>query len=354
MTFDEATSTAARARPRRTGDPDRAGGRERQRAGGREADRLGRRARTRGLDERVRHFRWVGLVSVRGAALHRSSLKRGMQILFLARHGQSLFNVDGTRERRPRTRRRPFAARLARGRAPGAPARGIAIDLCVTSEFPRARDTARLALGNRADATATIVDPDLNDIRIGELEGDSLDAYRAWKRAHPPTASFPGGESLGRRREPLRDAFERLLDRPEQTVLCVCHEIPVRYAVNAALGSRRARRAAARRRERDALRLRCRRGAPGGPAPARARSGLTRLRPVVLLVGGARPPLVDHRGDRRRARPADCRRFSVPPIRFSRSRIVFRPTCRPPRPRAPAWGSKPRPLSCTRTSRASE
>ena len=160
-----------------------------------------------------------------------------MRILFLVRHGQSLFNVDGTVNGDPAldgglsqlgSRE---AERLERQLG------GMAIDLCVTSEFRRARDTARLALGNRADATATIVDPDLNDIRIGELEGDSLDAYRAWKRAHPPTASFPGGESLGDAARRFANAFERLLDRSEQTILCVCHEIPVRYAVNAALGS---------------------------------------------------------------------------------------------------------------------
>ena len=32
-------------------------------------------------------------------------------------------------------------------------------------------------------------------------------------------------------------AYERLLARPEQRILVVCHEIPVRYAVNAASGS---------------------------------------------------------------------------------------------------------------------
>ena len=32
-------------------------------------------------------------------------------------------------------------------------------------------------------------------------------------------------------------AFRRLVERPEQTILVVCHEIPVRYALNAAAGS---------------------------------------------------------------------------------------------------------------------
>ncbi len=160
-----------------------------------------------------------------------------MRILLLARHGQSLFNVDGIVNGDPALDRglSPLGARQA-GHLAGQLA-GLVIDLCVTSEFPRAKDTARLALGGRADATATVVDAGLNDVRIGELEGVSLDAYHAWKRANPPAAAFPGGESLGDAARRYADAFERLLGRPEETVLCVCHEIPVRYAVNAGAGS---------------------------------------------------------------------------------------------------------------------
>ena len=160
-----------------------------------------------------------------------------MRILLLARHGQSLFNVDGIVNGDPALDRglSPLGAHQAAHLA--GQLAGLAIDLCVTSEFPRAKDTARLALGERAYTTATIVDAGLNDIRIGELEGESLAAYRAWKEAHPPTTAFPGGESLGDAARRYADAFERLYGRPEETVLCVCHEIPVRYAVNAAHGS---------------------------------------------------------------------------------------------------------------------
>ena len=160
-----------------------------------------------------------------------------MRLLLLARHGQSLFNIDGIVNGDPALDRglSPLGADQA-GHLAGQLA-ALAIDLCATSEFPRAKDTAHLALGDRADETATIVDADLNDLRIGELEGESLDTYRAWKHAHPPTAAFPGGESIGDAARRYADAFERLLGRPEETILCVCHEIPVRYAVNAALGS---------------------------------------------------------------------------------------------------------------------
>ncbi len=160
-----------------------------------------------------------------------------MQILLLARHGQSWFNIDGIVNGDPARDRglSPLGAREA-GKLAGQLA-GIAIDLCVTSEFPRAKETARLALGERADYTATIVDAGLNDVQIGDLEGETLDTYRAWKHAHPPDTPFPAGETLGDAARRYADSLERLLGRPEGTVLCVCHEIPVRYAVNAALGS---------------------------------------------------------------------------------------------------------------------
>jgi broad specificity phosphatase PhoE len=82
-----------------------------------------------------------------------------------------------------------------------------------------------------------MVDGGLNDIQIGDLEGKTLDDYRDWKDEHTRDDPFPGGESLNDAARRYADAFERVLDRPEANVLVVCHEIPVRYAVNAAAGS---------------------------------------------------------------------------------------------------------------------
>jgi broad specificity phosphatase PhoE len=112
----------------------------------------------------------------------------------------------------------------------------VAIDLCVVSEFPRAQQTARPALDGRDDVPWE-VDPELNDVRIGELEGRTLDDYRTWKHAHSRADRFPGGESLDDAARRYGAALQRLLQRDEDTILCVCHEIPVRYAVNAAAGS---------------------------------------------------------------------------------------------------------------------
>ena len=113
------------------------------------------------------------------------------------------------------------------------------IDLCVVSRFPRAQETARIALGDaRAAAVPRVVDGDLDDIRLGELEGRTLADYRTWKHGRSRDEPFPGGESLNDAARRYADAYERILRRDEETVLCICHEIPVRYAINMASGSR--------------------------------------------------------------------------------------------------------------------
>ena len=159
-----------------------------------------------------------------------------MKLLLLARHGQSLFNVDDVVNGDPALDRGLSALGLQEARALGLQVGAVAIDLCVVSEFPRAQQTARLALDGR-DAIPTHVDPELNDIRIGALEGDTLAAYRAWKHSHTRADAFPNGESLDDAAARYADAYERLLQNDAGTILCVCHEIPVRYAVNAAAGS---------------------------------------------------------------------------------------------------------------------
>jgi broad specificity phosphatase PhoE len=161
---------------------------------------------------------------------------RGMRLLLLARHGQSLFNVDGVVNGDPAVDRGLSALGSDEARKLGRQVAGVALDLCIVSEFPRAQQTARLALEGR-EAIPTQVDPELNDIRIGALEGDTLAAYRTWKHAHTRGDAFPDGESLDDAARRYARAYERLLENGADTILCVCHEIPVRYAVNAAGGS---------------------------------------------------------------------------------------------------------------------
>jgi broad specificity phosphatase PhoE len=95
--------------------------------------------------------------------------------------------------------------------------------------------TANIALAGRD--VPHLVDEELGDVRIGDLEGKSLDDYRAAPAHSNRRERFPGGESLDEAALRYAGVFERLLERDEEVTLVVCHEIPVRYLANAAAGS---------------------------------------------------------------------------------------------------------------------
>jgi len=111
----------------------------------------------------------------------------------------------------------------------------VSLELCVHTRFARTKETAECILRGRD--VPFLEEPLLDDIDIGELEGATLDEYRAWKRQHARSDPFPAGESLDDAALRYARAFRRLLDRDEAATLVVCHEIPIRYALNAAAGS---------------------------------------------------------------------------------------------------------------------
>jgi probable phosphoglycerate mutase len=158
-----------------------------------------------------------------------------VRLFLLARHAQSTLNVSQRINGDPTVvvdlseNGRAEAARLAGQLA------ALPLDLCVHTRFGRTRRTAELALAGRDVPLAE--EPLLDDIDVGDLEGRTVDDYRAWKTGHTRADRFPGGESLDEAARRYAEGYERLLARPEQAILVVCHEIPVRYAVNAAAGS---------------------------------------------------------------------------------------------------------------------
>jgi probable phosphoglycerate mutase len=111
----------------------------------------------------------------------------------------------------------------------------IPLELVVHTRFGRTRETAAIALGGRP--VRMVVEPLLDDIQIGDLEGREIADYRAWKRAHTRADRFPGGESLDEAASRYARGFAQLAGLRKEAVLVVCHEIPLRYALNAAAGS---------------------------------------------------------------------------------------------------------------------
>ena len=158
-----------------------------------------------------------------------------MQLYVIARHGESTLNFENRINGDPDvpvdlTDKGRDEARLL-----GRQIAHIPFDLCVYTQFARTRETAEIALAGRNVPSEEHAD--LGDIDIGELEGKTVEDYRAWKRAHTRHDPFPGGESLDDAARRYADAYERLLQRAEPTILIVTHEIPLRYAINAADGS---------------------------------------------------------------------------------------------------------------------
>jgi broad specificity phosphatase PhoE len=158
-----------------------------------------------------------------------------MRVIVMSRHGESELNATRVVNGDPAVR----VALTDRGRDQastlGEQTAHLRLDACDGKRFGRTRETAALALDGRA--VPVLEEPLLDDVDVGALEGTTLDDYRAWKHAHTRADVFPEGESLDDAARRYALAFRRLLELPHRSVLVVCHEIPVRYAVNAAAGS---------------------------------------------------------------------------------------------------------------------
>jgi broad specificity phosphatase PhoE len=155
-------------------------------------------------------------------------------MIILARHGESepsaagLVSGDPTEPHGLTDTGRDQARRLGRL------LQDEPIELCVTSEFVRVRETADLALAGR-DVPRLVV-PDLNDVRFGEFEGRPFAEYRAWAEARDPTEAPPGGESRAEVAVRYVRGLRLVLARPERLILVVAHGLPLRYTLLALQG----------------------------------------------------------------------------------------------------------------------
>lgn len=159
-----------------------------------------------------------------------------MREVILARHGESDYSVRGLLNGDPAVvcdlteegidQARRLAIELAR----------VDLDLCVTSEFLRARTTADEALAGRN--VPRLVAADFNDPRYGRFEGATLADYRVWATDASSAEPAPGG---GESRHAVVARYARgfgwLLERPEASVLLVAHSLPIAFVLNAAAGT---------------------------------------------------------------------------------------------------------------------
>ena len=158
-----------------------------------------------------------------------------MERAILVRHGESVFSARGLASGRVDVGC-PLSERgVAQARSLADELAGEKIDLCVTSELERTRETADIALAGRE--VQRMVLPELNDPLYGRYESGPLDAYLAWAFANDSAAEPPGG---GERRQAIvaryAAGFRKIIEQPDRVILVVTHALPIAYVLMALSG----------------------------------------------------------------------------------------------------------------------
>src|SRR4051812_30021832 len=103
-----------------------------------------------------------------------------MSIFVLARHAETTLNLAGRVNGDPTVQVDLTEKGIEESRRLGLQLAQLPIDLCVHTRFPRTRETAARALSERR--VPFYEEPLLDDIDVGRLEGETIDAYREWKK----------------------------------------------------------------------------------------------------------------------------------------------------------------------------
>jgi broad specificity phosphatase PhoE len=148
----------------------------------------------------------------------------------LVRHGETTYNV----ERRVNGDPSVPVALTARGREEAmalAPAVGaVAWGSAWRTRFPRTAETIALVLPRGAPPPRVI--PELDDIGVGELEGHTIEEWRAWRRGRSIEETPPGGESRVDVLERYARGFALLVGEAALPAIVVCHDQAIRYLEN--------------------------------------------------------------------------------------------------------------------------
>jgi broad specificity phosphatase PhoE len=158
-----------------------------------------------------------------------------VETLLLARHAFAASNRDGGTASCTPPGEGLTEEGVAQGRLLAQALVEERIDLGVSTELRRTRETLELALAGRE--VPRVVVPELNEIHFGRFDGGPLESYRAWAWAELPDVPAPGGgESRAEGAARYARGLRVLLERPERTVLAVGHALSIRYVVDAVEG----------------------------------------------------------------------------------------------------------------------
>lgn len=158
--------------------------------------------------------------------------------LFVARHGETVLGRAGIVNGDP-TLDNPLTDHgIEQARALGDRLRNIDFATCVTTEFPRTRQTADVVLGDR-DVPRLVIS-ELNDPPQGDFEQKDFASYEAWMNGTDMFTPVPGGgesqvESLAR----YAIGWRRVVEESTGPTLVIAHSFPITVAVQLHGGSGR-------------------------------------------------------------------------------------------------------------------
>ena len=147
-----------------------------------------------------------------------------MHALFM-RHGHTNYNQLGLCNDDPRTAVHLSETGIRQAQAAAQTLRSEALELIVTSELPRTRQTAEFI--NAFHHVPLCTHPALNDIRSG-FDGRSVEEYFQATATDPLHLAVNGGESLLMHKQRVLPYLDWLRNRTEQTILSIAHEETLR------------------------------------------------------------------------------------------------------------------------------
>jgi probable phosphoglycerate mutase len=135
----------------------------------------------------------------------------GTRLFVFARHAESTANVAQVVSSNPAHPVWLTARGKIQARQLGVQLAGIDVDLAVATRLQSTQQTVQLALEDRN--VPLLIEPGLDEIDSGDLDGAPIQAYWDWEQEHRPNQRFPHGETMSEAL--LRDgsSLGRLLSR---------------------------------------------------------------------------------------------------------------------------------------------
>jgi probable phosphoglycerate mutase len=156
------------------------------------------------------------------------------RLFVFVRHAESTANLDGMVSSDPAHPVWLTARGKLQARHLGVQLAGIDIGLAVATRMARTQQTAQLALEGRN--VPLVIEPGLDEIDSGDLDGAPIGAYWDWEQHHGPDERFPYGETVNDALLRYSCSLKRLRSRGEHVTLVVLHQFALRRIVQAARG----------------------------------------------------------------------------------------------------------------------